>query len=510
MIGINGRFMQVQSPIAAGDAFWQVRDSMVRALAARLFGLALAMASVGCGGAHTGVDGRDGGADGVAAPREVDGNAVDGSAVDGPEMASRCEFHVSAQPSPAIPTVGIVTWSTSLASPRSARIEFGLTEAYGRVAPVHLQPTEQRTLLLGMKPMRSYHFRIVASDEVGDCVSGDFVLATGALANGLPNITVMDKSDASPLFGGFFIAGQYLPIPTGGMPAYIVDQDGELVWAYLMSRDVTGVHMSYDGQFLWLNAANVPSSQGAVVHRVSMDGLVDDDLSQQFVGMNHQLTVLPDETVAFYAYGANGCEDIKEYSPRTRAVRTLVNAGVAQGRDGNCHLTNIQYSPMDDTLVFSDLYSQAVTKIRRSDGTTVWIMGGVHSTIAGVPWLGDQHSLHILGVDRLLLFNNNTRTVTEGPPGTGDGSIVMELALDPSSHSVAMVWSYKADPGVQNDVMGDVQRLPNGNTLVAFSTKGVVQEVDAAGVLLQEWTWPLGASLGYVEKRATLYGPPPR
>ena len=58
--------------------------------------------------------------------------------------------------------------------------------------------------------------------------------------------------------------------------------------------------------------------------------------------------------------------------------------------------------------------------------------------------------------------------------------------------------------------MGDVQRLPNGNTIVGFSTKGVLHEVDASGSVVQTLTWPLGASFGYVEKRATLYGPPPR
>jgi hypothetical protein len=58
--------------------------------------------------------------------------------------------------------------------------------------------------------------------------------------------------------------------------------------------------------------------------------------------------------------------------------------------------------------------------------------------------------------------------------------------------------------------MGDLQRLPNGNTVIGYSNKGVLQEVNADGIMLQEWTWPRGASLGYIEKRATLYSPPPR
>ena len=58
--------------------------------------------------------------------------------------------------------------------------------------------------------------------------------------------------------------------------------------------------------------------------------------------------------------------------------------------------------------------------------------------------------------------------------------------------------------------LGDVQRMSNGNTVVAYSTQGVLQEVDAQGTLLQEIVWPLGGAFGYIHKRASLYGPPPR
>ncbi len=60
----------------------------------------------------------------------------------------------------------------------------------------------------------------------------------------------------------------------------------------------------------------------------------------------------------------------------------------------------------------------------------------------------------------------------------------------------------------QNDVMGDVQRLSNGNTIIAFSTKGQIIEVDAGGTVLQ--TLKTTSNFGYIHKRATLYGPSPR
>ena len=163
--------------------------------------------------------------------------------------------------------------------------------------------------------------------------------------------------------------------------------------------------MSYDGQWIWINSVNVPSST-ASVHHVSMDGLTDEDLSDQFVGLNHQLTVLPDETVVFDAYGTNGCDDIKQRAP-DGTVTTIVNAQTAHGGSGACHVNAIGYSKMDDTIVFSDLDNDDLTKITRT-GSTVWVLNGVGNTFTGDSWQGGEHGFDILGLDDIVLFANNS------------------------------------------------------------------------------------------------------
>ena len=84
----------------------------------------------------------------------------------------------------------------------------------------------------------------------------------------------------------------------------------------------------------------------------------------------------------------------------------------------------------------------------------------------------------------------------------------MELKLDVTAKTATQVWSYKASPGIDNQVLGDAQRLPNGNTIVDYATKGAIHEVDSKGTVLQTIT--TSNSFGYFQKRATLYGPPPR
>jgi hypothetical protein len=477
-----------------------------------------------------------------------------------------CTIQPTASTSPMIPTVGIVSFASSLADVQSAQIDFGLTNSYGMTAPVNLAQPSYRTLLLGMKATKTYHYRITVTNSTGSCRSGDNTITTGAMANGLPQVTVSPATSANTgLAGGFLITGHSIGAGTMGSPAYILDADGDYVWWFNIDGDVSNAQMSYDGSHMWINSVNVGAGAGAGtgaahVHRVSMDGLSDEDLSSQFTGQNHQLTIEPDETVAFYAYGSNGCDDVREYDPSTATVRTIVNAQTAQQLDAGtmCHLNNIQYSKPDDALVFSDLDSSTIVKVKRTDGSVIWNLNGAHKTISAMPWTGGQHGIDLIDLTRILFFaNNNGGTIgipggfgdggppggfpdggipdgglpgafpdggfpglpDGGIPGTGgpdasdgssSGSAAIEIALDTTTMTATTIWSYTANPPIANMVMGDVQRMPNGNTVVGFSTKGVLHEVSADGTLLQSWTWPAGATFGYIEKRTTLYGPPPR
>ena len=431
-----------------------------------------------------------------------------------------CTFTVASEVSSKIPTVGIVTWSTTLAGVQSARIDFGLATSHGMTAPVDLSQADDptlptlRTLLLGMKTSRLYHFRITAAAAAGECRSDDYTITTGPIANGLQKPTVT-TSNASTLAGGFLVTGQHAT--NAGMSsaqAYILDADGDYVWWLAVTNDVSGARMSHDGTHMWINSANVPSGS-AHVRRVAMDGSTNEDLSAQFTGANHQQTVLPDETVAFYGYGSNGCDDIKERSP-SGTTKTIVNSRTAHGGTGACHINNVQYSPDDQTLVFSDLDNNVLTKISRT-GTVVWVLNGLGATgitngFTGDTWVGGEHGIHVLGLDKLLIFNNNSKApggATTTAPGAADGSLALEIKLDLTAKKATKTVVYKGSgTSFQNDVMGDVQRLSNGNTIIAFSTKGIIIEVDASGTMLQQLKTT--ATFGYIHKRATLYGPSPR
>jgi hypothetical protein len=384
-----------------------------------------------------------------------------------------------------------------MANVDAAHIDFGPDTTYGYTAPVDLKDTKG-TLLLGMKPNKPYHYRVVVSSGGSTCTGDDQTIMTGPAPNGIPKGAITTK-DATKLAGGFMVGEWY----AGKQIAFIMDKDNDVVWWFDPKiGDLTRARMSTDGKVMWVAHGNVPSGTAHMV-RVNMDGTGSMDMSSQFAGMNHDFTILPDETMYFIAYGqgGGGCDDIKQYVPSTGMTTTVMNLSKAF-TSGACHANAVEYSKEDDTLVVSELDHNAYVKIKRT-GDVVWVLGGGNDN----DFTGDaatwqvEHNLEVLGANHLLMFNN-------GAPGAGSNAI--ELQLDLTAKTATKLWEYTASPSISNAIMGDVQRLPNGNTLVTYSTQGKIHQVDKDKNMLQEISWGTGGAVGYIIWRPTLYGPPPK
>lgn len=451
------------------------------------------------GGAATGASGGAGADPNAAGSSESAGGTRDGLAGEagaggaagesaGASASAPCTFDVTATTSAAIPTVGIVTWSVNMAAVERASIEFGLDESYGFSAPVDLDAPGRRTLLLGMKAAHDYHYRVVADGGGEHCVSPDYVLTTGPLANGLPVVEVKTE-DAERATPGF-IESVYL---VDG-PAFIIDQDGDYVW-WSGSGEMGRAEQSYDGKYMWIGNVNVSGGAGRV-HRVGMDGTGDTDFPE-FGDYSHDLTVLPDETVGFIQHDGHMCDDIMERAP-DGSVREIINVHDAHGGTAICHTNSIHYHADDDSYTFSDLNQNTYVKVTRA-GEVVWILGGTTSQFTGdgAEWTR-EHGHELIAPDRLLFFNNN-----EG----SQSSLAVEVKLDFDAMTATRVFQY--DGGFSSVIYGDVQRLDDGNTLVTYSVAGVVHEIGPDGALVRSFETPVGGAFGYATFRTSLYGPPP-
>lgn len=424
-----------------------------------------------------------------------------------------CNITAPATQSTGIQTVFTVEVTADLPGASDGYIEFGLDTSYGYKAPLDWAAANHKTAMLGMKQNTDYHYRAVVTAGDMKCATADATITTGPLYNGFPTMTVTPKM-ATGLSGDFMIAEFYAGMRQ--MP-FILDKDRDMVWAWdpkfddggNRCCDTTRARMSMDGKYMWVAHGNVPSKQG-LMKKIAMDGSGDMDMSPKFQRMNHDFTIVDDanQTMYFIAYkddAGSGCDDIVEYDPVTDMNRTVTNLSTIFTDGMACHANAIQYSPQDDTLMISELDRSAYVKIDRKTGAKKWILGGGSAnefTGDGATWQ-KEHNFHLLEPDHFVFFNNG--------PGMGTNSQAIELKLDEAGKTATKKWNYApTGNNLANAIMGDVQRLANGNTLVAFSTLGIIHEVDAAGTKLQEISWSASGAIGYIIMRPTLYGKPPR
>ena len=433
-------------------------------------------AAVGTGGAAVGTGGAVG-AGGMATGGAVGAGGTSTGGGSGGTQATgefTVDFGLASDEGSHLTTVGIVTWSVAGAQVTDAHIEFGVDSSYGMDAPVDLTEEGFRTLLLGMKGNTTYHFRIVAND--GSLVSGDYELTTGAVPNNVASYSFNAQAGSEP---GFITLGSW----QGSSTAFILDADGDIVWWYdSPAANVARARMSADGKNMWIVAA---TNMGNPLYRVTMDGL--DTQTYNGISADHDLTPVSGELMAFMDYSGT-CDKIFEITPAGNPTLVFDSTGIVSGQ---CHGNSVRYSQAEDVYIFSE-HMQDILVVDRSGGLE-WRLSELVSGGNG-SWGGQNHGTHLLD-DTLLVFAN---------VGGGQGS---STVIEYSRSDWSVVDTFNTGNFTAN--MGDVQRLPGGNTLITYSNAGEVREVDGSGNVVLSIDRQGGPNFSYTMWRASLYGEPP-
>jgi len=118
----------------------------------------------------------------------------------------------------------------------------------------------------------------------------------------------------------------------------------------------------------------------------------------------------------------------------------------------------------DGNLILSSRHLDEITKIDRQTGAIIWRMGGQHNEFK---FLNDtlgfshQHAVRRTAAGTITLFDN-------GNYHKVPNSRALEYRVDEQAKTCELVWQYHHKPEIQTAAMGNVQRLPNGNTLVSW------------------------------------------
>lgn len=387
-------------------------------------------------------------------------------------------------------TVGIVRWALAKPGIAEAHIDFGLDTTYGMTAPVDLAKADYRTVLVGMKPAKTYHFRVVASDGSQTFTSDDRTLLTGAPTTLVPigsySVKAPDKLEKGFIIGSFWMG-------SAGPTAYILDADGDIVWWFTDPKGSTTnglgrARLSANSEDVWF----VTGQGGGTVRRVSIDTL--DYQSYEGTGASHDIAAVSGDTMAYIDELEADCNSIFEINKAGEKKEVFESTGlVGTSTDEGCHANAVRYSKKEDLYAFSDRGRDVVLVDRA--GSILWklsekVSGGHES------WGKVQHGVQLLD-DGILVFANEAG-------GDVQHSNAIEYGFDGS-----VVQKFTSRAGC--DWFGDVQRLPGGNTLINYSCSGIIHEVDASDDLVLEIKVVADSSLnywGYTEFRRSLYGLP--
>jgi hypothetical protein len=397
-----------------------------------------------------------------------------------------------------IPTVGIVTFTTSLTGITGAEIRFG-PAATGptMTAPVDLTKASYRTLLLGMKASSMYMYRIVATSSAGTCTSPDFTIMTGALPTNVPKPTVTIMNAAAH-YKGFVVTSSGI----SGTGAYIYDSDGAPVWSSTGPNGTSRIEMSWDGSKMYMMALNVQNSGAGAVKIIDMDG-ANSTMASGMAASHHDLTAIPGgyATLLWNSSGIDAPCSMVERADSGTMTTIIANMNTVYN-SSTWHTNSIHYYPSDNTYTLGDRNPNMYVKVSRT-GQLIWQLGGTNPKdmakfFSGAGTWSVNHGHHMTSDGTsFILFNNGAMT--------GGTSVVRAFKLNTATMTATSSQTYMG--GISSMVMGDAQFLPNGNILVTYSTNGTLQEITSTGTVVAQFKF---SALGYSEYRDSLYGQPPR
>jgi len=177
---------------------------------------------------------------------------------------------------------------------------------------------------------------------------------------------------------------------------------------------------------------------------------------------------------------------IDHYCPKC-----IQNLWIVDGRLGRdwTHSNSITFDEEDSAVYLNVRNLNQIVKIDYPSGDVQWILGDNGDFGEGL--LHHAHDPEFLPNGNILLFDNG---IHSSIPTVG--SRVIEIAYDPDKGTSEVVWQYSDFPPVIDTVLGDADRLPNGNTLIASGTHGRLLEVTPSG----RKVWELQLSSG-IENR---------
>lgn len=350
---------------------------------------------------------------------------------------------------------------------------------------------------------------VVTARSGGDSFASDPVVVETRGPGGLLH-TLEATGDTDRAFDGDLVVTTTVVSPPA---AVVIDGQGRYRW-WAESEDVeqlSRARLSRDGQHILAMSVNLAGNETAGIRRFSLDGSLDDHVLVN--GMHHDFVELADGTLAAIVYSYKDIghgmlmlgDRIVEVAPD--GIETVIwdvwdwidSAESDEGLVGNnwSHANALDFDEETQQYTVSLLGLRALARIDRATGELVWLMGTSQSDFA---WPDGETT--ILERSHQFEFVDGGLLAFENGVASDRSSRAVEVAFDPDERLVEEVWSYTPDPALYTCCLGDVERLPSGDTVVDFSTNGTIIQVDPGGTEVWRLSGEVGTAFGYMQRIA--------
>ena len=328
------------------------------------------------------------------------------------------------------------------------------------------------------------------------CVPLLFVIAFSSVAQIPPyHVTIFDSSATK---GYYFLVPGRMTNPTAGIHSQLVlDRFGDVVYykslgAVTNSPDFkvqpNGMITYYKGLKFY-----ILDSTFTIIDSVSCKNSITTDIHEFHILPNGHFLLLGYENITMDLSAYPWFQPAGSYGSNS----ALVKCNVIQEQDENKNVvfewhckdyfsfadvdsvwlsnpfsvdwTHCNALEVDDdgNILLSTRHFNEITKINRSDSSIMWRMGGVRNQFTflndSIPFYG-QHDIRRLANGNVSLYDNGYRIGT----APYHYSRALEYRLDESALTAELVWDYVYDSTMYSRATGNVQRLPDGNTLLNY------------------------------------------
>ncbi len=376
----------------------------------------------------------------------------------------------------------VVGWRTD--RPASSHVDFGETGDYGQVAGSLALVTEHEVLVVGCPPLATIHLRARSTDEHGVTgVSDDRTVLTGGLPSVIPPIELDVGPGAGTQPGVTLMNVSHASTASPRVVLYL-DIQGRVIWYWVDDVPDTAGDVSTQK----VRGGNV------LVGAAAEKGWLEVDLAGQVVRrgeqppkgegrIHHHTGRLADGSNAVLRAWYQGYEadptntftydEIDVFDPDTgvsvwswRAIDHMTWPEFPDSDWTHANWVGVDLAKGLTWVNFRNL--DAVAQIRNDTGAVDWMLGACaecgFALVTGT-WFHGAHGPQVLASGNVLVYDNGTGML-------GDSfSRVVEYSLDTASMTASQVWEYAGPPAWYTPIWGSVERLENGNTLVAAGTR---------------------------------------